>query len=317
MGDDLKTNKNSPEHYKGLPRLLYGVRWTQHLLSIIAEVLILLAFAMSGMDVSLGGVMASIPLLKVLWAAMFALGIDTAFALSWVRVRSYALKRQWIAFCSSLLLALAMSFIIFEPISVQLFQQTLNVSFNQALSSLGVNIVFLTYARSGVAVFLGAILAMTNVESEVSHKHEDTRSKRAFILWDKVLNRLAPIVSTVAVQPNQTEVTENLPAQLKAPTEQEAETRETPVQELSTPEQETTGNVISIRAIQEKRRQEIPVVNLGGLSTYEKVVKVLEQVPTISDRELAKLSDCAPATAKKHRERFRREQAAKPIESEE
>jgi hypothetical protein len=52
-------------------------------------------------------------------------------------------------------------------------------------------------------------------------------------------------------------------------------------------------------------------------STYEKVVKVLEQVPNISDRELAKLSDCAPATAKKHREHFKREQAAKPIESEE
>src|SRR5947209_17075778 len=94
MEDDLKTNENSCEHYKGLPRLLYGVRWTQHLLSIMAEVLILLAFAMSGMDVSLGGVMASIPLLKVLWAGMFALGIDMAFALSWVRVRQCALKRQ-------------------------------------------------------------------------------------------------------------------------------------------------------------------------------------------------------------------------------
>jgi hypothetical protein len=78
-------------------------------------------------------------------------------------------------------------------------------------------------------------------------------------------------IITTTVQPNLTEVTENAPAQLKAPTEQEAETRETPVQELSTPEQETTGNVINIRAIQEKRRQEIPVVNLGGLSSLEGV----------------------------------------------
>ena len=60
------------DEYKGLPGLLHAVRWSQRLLAIIAEVLILVAFAMSGMDVSLGGVMASIPLLKILWAAMFA-----------------------------------------------------------------------------------------------------------------------------------------------------------------------------------------------------------------------------------------------------
>lgn len=81
------------DQYTGLSRLLHGVRWTQHLFSIVAEVIILLSFAMSGMDVSLGGVMASVPLLKILWAGMFALGIDTAFALSWVRVQQCALTR--------------------------------------------------------------------------------------------------------------------------------------------------------------------------------------------------------------------------------
>jgi hypothetical protein len=87
------SNEPIKDEYKGLPGLLHAVRWSQRLLAIIAEVLILVAFAMSGMDVSLGGVMASIPLLKILWAAMFALGIDTAFALSWVRVRQCMVRR--------------------------------------------------------------------------------------------------------------------------------------------------------------------------------------------------------------------------------
>ncbi len=81
--------------YKGLPQLLHGVRWTQHLLAIIAEILILLSFAMSGMDANLGGIMTAIPWLKWLWAAMFALGIDAMFVIAWVRVRQCAGAHNW------------------------------------------------------------------------------------------------------------------------------------------------------------------------------------------------------------------------------
>src|ERR1700674_3979311 len=88
-------DKKHASEYRGLDTIIHTVRWLQHLLAIIAEVLILLSFAMSGMDVSLGGVMASVPWLKILWAAMFALGINTAFALSWVRVRQCVNCQQW------------------------------------------------------------------------------------------------------------------------------------------------------------------------------------------------------------------------------
>ena len=44
-------DSNEKPQYKQLRAFLYAVRWTQHLLAIIAEVLILLSFAMSGMDV--------------------------------------------------------------------------------------------------------------------------------------------------------------------------------------------------------------------------------------------------------------------------
>src|SRR5712692_4299188 len=137
-------DKNTNQ-YRGLDRFLHAVRWTQHFFSIVAEVLILLSFAMSGMDVSLGGVLAEVPFIKVLWAGMFALGIDTAFVLSWVRLRQCAMRRQWVPFAWNLLLALSMAAIIFQPLAIQLLQQSLNLSFNKAVASLGINIVFLTY----------------------------------------------------------------------------------------------------------------------------------------------------------------------------
>ena len=275
--------------YGGLGRLLHIVRWAQHLLAIIAEVLILLSFAMSGMDVSLGGVMADIPLLKVLWAAMFALGIDTAFALSWVRVRQCVSNRQWLSFAWNILLALSMSLIIFQPIAVQLMQQTLNISFNQAVANLGVNIVFLTYARSGVAVFLGAILAMTNVESVMVERAEqgNIQPKRKIILLERVLNKVAPVISgntEQTTQPAQVTIAETIPAQPSV----------TAVQDNA-----------DLRTIQLLRAQKVSKLDFSGLGGYERVIKVLSLFPDVSDRELGKLSGMAAATAKKHHEVFK------------
>ena len=279
MGDEVPSVKDT-DQYPGLPRLLHGVRWTQHLFSIVAEVLILLSFAMSGMDVSLGGVMALMPLLKILWAGMFALGIDTAFALSWVRVRQCLLHGHWLALTWNILLAIGMSIIVFEPISIQLLQQSLNVDFNHAVESLGINIVFLTYARSGVAVFLGAILAMTNVESDVLEQSDADRPRRRIVLFDGLLNRIAPIVS-VEVTLAHEETDQQVPAQLPAPATRPAVRTETTPQE---------------------REAQVRNLDLSGLSTAERVERVSKLFPGLSDRELGKLSNVSAATAKKYRE---------------
>jgi hypothetical protein len=286
-------DKKFASEYGGLGRLLHIVRWTKHLLAIIAEVLILLSFAMSGMDVSLGGVMAGVPLLKVLWAAMFALGIDTAFALSWVRLRQCAIRRQWLPFVWNLLLALAMSVIVFQPLAIQLLQQSLDLNFAQAVTNLGINIVFLTYARSAVAVFLGAILAMTNVESAmVGHAEQGSvQPKRKIILLERVLNKVAPVISSdnaVPAQPAQITIAEAVPAQ-------------TPVT--------AAQDDADLRTMQQLRAQKVSEADLSGLSGYERVIKVLSLFPDVSDRELGKLSKLSAATAKKHKEALQHAQS--------
>lgn len=166
-------------NYKGLGRALHWVRGAQHYGSIFAEGLILLAFAMSSVDVSIGGKLANIPALAWIWAAAFALGIDTSFILSWVRVREIfrdkKMKKRnlWWA----ILLALGMSFIVLQPVAIQQLQQGMGESFNAALANLGINLNFLVYARSGVAVLLGAVLAMTNVETQVDSPSKQVTSQ--------------------------------------------------------------------------------------------------------------------------------------------
>jgi hypothetical protein len=67
-------------------------------------------------------------------------------------------------------MALGISFVVFEPVVVQLYQQALDVDFSHALNALGINLPVLVYARAGVAVALGAILALTNGESSTEEE---------------------------------------------------------------------------------------------------------------------------------------------------
>ncbi len=291
--------------YRGLPRLLHVVRWSQHLLAIIAEVLILLSFAMSGMDVSLGGVMASIPLLKVLWAGMFALGIDTAFALSWVRVRQCIHNRQWLALGWNIVLALGLSVVLFQPISIQLLQQSLNVDFGQAVANLGINLVFLTYARSAVAVFLGAILAMTNVESEmVEQRQEVSGPRRHIVLLDSLLNRIAPIISE-EMSPAHSGNGDKSELQLPAPISVSEGISEQPTLKLPVVPMHMLAPVeqpaVRVETTPQEREERVRNLDLDGLSAAERVGKVLALFPDVSDRELGKLSNVSAATAKKYR----------------
>ncbi len=279
--DTMETRGNVPvqdeQPYKGLPELLHGVRWTQHLFAILAEILILIAFAMSGMDVSLGGIMTNIGFLKWFWGAVFALGIDTSFVIAWVRVRQCVINQQWGALVWNIILALGMSFIVFQPVAIQLFQQALSLDFNSALAELGINLIILVYARAIVAVLLGAILAMTNVETGLIEQVEQclpAQPKRRLIVVDRVLNKIAPVVDA---QPAQ-----SLNAQSG---NEQVVIREEPVKQIA------ANRSTSLRIVETNTQ----------LEPYERVKQVLSTHPDCSDRELGRLSGMAPATAKKYR----------------
>ena len=320
MSNEIAPLPRRDDAYRGVPRLLHAVRWAQHVLAIVAEVLILLSFAMSGMDVSLGGVMANVPLLKILWAGMFALGIDTAFVLSWVRVRQSARTRHWLGLSWNILLASGMSIILFQPVAVQLLQQALSIDFTQALNQLGINIVILTYARAAVAVFLGAILAMTNVESEMVEQPA-LGPKRRVVLLDNLLNRIAPVVTreektlelpesvdiaklptvklpTVAVpEPTQLLSREQATAEVRSVVEQPQSTAQASAQLLASNKQQTGCT----ETTPEERLAKVRELNMDSLGAAERVTRIVALFPDMPDRELGRLSGVSAATAKKYR----------------
>src|SRR5258708_1560065 len=149
--------------YRGLKRTLRYVRGAQAYGAVFAELLILLVFLVSSADLSLGGRLATNGGLTYVWAFAFALGVETSFIMSWVRVGFHFLTKQWKGLLWSVPLALGLSFIQYQPVAIQNLQQATGVTFAQAAMDLGVNLNFLVYARSFVAVFLGAVLAVTSV----------------------------------------------------------------------------------------------------------------------------------------------------------
>jgi len=98
--------------YRGIGRLFYIVRWSQHLPAIITEILILTSFAMS--------------------------------------------------------------LIIFQPLAIQLLQQSLSLTFDQAVANLGVNVVFLTYACPAVEEQSAILLpASSELAAATAKKHRE------------------------------------------------------------------------------------------------------------------------------------------------
>ncbi len=325
---DVTTTTTSD--YKGLPQLLHGVRWTQHLLAIIAEILILLSFAMSGMDANLGGIITAIPWLKWLWAAMFALGIDAMFVISWVRVRQCVVTHKWGGLVWNGLLAIGMSFIVFQPVAIQLLQQSLAISFDLALAQLGINIVILTYARALVAVFLGAVLALSNVETAmVDNSHEvSTHPKRRVAIFDKILDKVAPVVEDQEEQKtdnpelnSQQAAMENEPKEaahvdtdespeedtfVDTPEDSEVDTDEhtiVDIQEYRSGQLEdtTVDNGVSTKVSPKVSTKPSPKVstNNGRGTAQQKALRILEKNPGIGAGELAKKAGISRSYANK------------------
>ncbi len=299
--EDTAKNRNAIDRYKYLPGLLHHIRWVQRFAAILAEALILIAFLASGMDVSMGGILANIPAVKWAWATIFSLGVDTSFVVSWVRCRE--LGRSW-HLLWSVPVALGISFVVFEPVVIQLLQQALNIEFSEALRELGINLTLLVYARAGVAVFLGAILALTNVESDAAKLTRPARPQRKFILFEQVMSKLALVVRKKVPQPAPTEVNDELPAQLPVPSEQQEVqpshevVSDQPTIDLPVSVEQT---VTPIETTPQEREAKVRELDLNGLNAAERVTKVAILFPDIPDRELGRLSGVSAATAKKYR----------------
>lgn len=275
--------------------VLRKVRSIQQYLAIFSEILLLLAFFASGMDVSVSGVMADIPFLKWAWAFVFALGVDTAFVISWVRVRHPGRGRNLWWYIP---VALGLSFVVFQPIMIQLLQQALNISFNQALAALGINLIILVYGRATVAVVLGAILALTNNEQG---EQESTK------LGD--LPEQGEHQDEQFIKNDKTTTTEEKPVEPMFGGEQ----GERSGKQLPETGEHELGNVVNFHARREHQGEQ-SITNNGsnapegerGASTDvgEQIRALLGANASMSDRALAEEVGCSRSTANKWKRRI-------------
>ena len=119
-----------------------------------------------------------------------------------------------------------------------------------------------------------------------------SQPKRKIIILERLLDKVAPVISSGIIesaQPAQVPVTEAIPAQAPVSAAQDD---------------------ADLRTMQQLRAQKVSEIDVSGLSGYERVVKVLSLFPSVSDRELGRLSKLSAATAKKHKEALQREQSA-------
>jgi len=92
-------------------------------------------------------------------------------------------------------------------LAIKRLQQMLNIPFAQALTWLYLNPVLMVYIRSIVAVSILVVVALSNHLAITTAQ----APKRRLTLWDKALNKLAPVVSsdqTPTAQPVSTPDTE-------------------------------------------------------------------------------------------------------------
>jgi len=99
--------------------------------------------------------------------------------------------------------------------------------------------------------------------------------------------------------------------------EQSVNNDEIPAAQITVSEVQDTSELTSVAQTDmsttttpEQRAQKVSEIDFTDLSAPDRVAKVLELFPDLSDRELGKLSSVAAATAKKHRETLKTQTAS-------
>jgi hypothetical protein len=248
--------------YPGLNGFKYAIGYLEQSLNIASEPLLAFCFIIAVIDFMTGGHLMDIDVISYLWASAFALAVTASFIITWRRAATaLQLNRYLLAFFLAFLGCL-LGIVDGAAIATKGLQQMLNIPFNQALTWLYLNPVLIVYIRSGVAVAILIVVALSNHLAITTAQ----APKRRLALWDKALNKLAPVVSR----------------------------EETPTAQIvSAPDAEQV-------APKQSARLHIVETDIDT-QPLERVRQVLSEKTDCSDRELGKLSGLSAATAKKYR----------------
>jgi hypothetical protein len=215
-------------------------------------------------DFMTGGHLMDVTAISYTWASALALAVTASFIITWRRAATALhLNRYFLSVCLAFL-GVLLGIVDCAALATKGLQQMLNIPFAQALTWLYLNPVLMVYIRSVVAVAILVVVALSN------HLAITTASapKRRLALWDKMLNQLAPVVSSEDNQGIQEDRNEQ-PSEVEQVISQPAQ--------LSIVKRSSEGD------------------NLA------RVRQALSQEPGCSDRKLGKLAGVSAITAKRYR----------------
>ncbi len=288
-------------------------------------------------DFMTGGRLLELPVLNYTWAGSLAIAVTACFIVTWRRaIKAFTLNRYGVSIGLAFL-GIILGIVDFAAIAVQALQQTLNISFAQALALLNLNIVLITYTRAGVTIAMAVVVALSNHTAVTTAQ----APKRRLAFLEKALNKIAPVVSDETAQPAQVviapdpeqEIEQVAPKQsarlhivetnpklsmieqamLDAINEHPKEAKELQrlSQELSLDDFTTllkerystyVSHITAERVAKVMQRLDREKIHHHEhTQPLEKVRQALNSEPDCSDRRLGKLSGMSAATAKKYR----------------
>lgn len=178
-------------NYPGLNGLSYWIGYLEQFLAILSEPLLIACAALAVVDFMTGGRLLELPVLNYTWASSLAIAVTACFIVTWRRsIKAFTLNRYGVSI-SLAILGLLLGVVDFAAIAVQALQQTLNISFAQALSLLNLNVVMITYTRAGVTIAMAVVVALSNHTAVTTAQ----APKRRLAFLDKALDKIAPVVT--------------------------------------------------------------------------------------------------------------------------
>jgi hypothetical protein len=190
-------------NYPGLNGLSYWIGYLEQFLAILSEPLLIACAALAVVDFMTGGRLLALPILNYTWAGSLAMAVTACFIVTWRRaMKAFTLNRYGVSIGLAFL-GLLLGIVDFAAIAVQALQQTLNISFAQALALLNLNVVAITYTRAAVTIAMAVVVALTNHTAVTTAQ----APKRRLAFFEKALNKFAPVVSDATAQPAQAVIT--------------------------------------------------------------------------------------------------------------
>jgi hypothetical protein len=304
--------QNQNDHYPMLKSLCFAINYLEQFLAVISEPLLIACAVLAVIDFITGGGLLASSIITYAFATTLAIAVSSVFIVTWRRAFSACVQGRLGIGITLALLGLTLGIVDWAAIDVQSFEQALHIPFISALSELNLNIIVLTHLRSAVVIAMTVVVALSN-HTMVTAAQRPPASKRRIILFDRVLNTIAPVVHDEQIQ-----VT---PAHIEQPPDHREQpvtrTFQWPSYDLSTQSQSEQGESVHADHTQvqvktedietdEYKQTMIPaklhmVKKDSESEKIQRVTKALSMEPACSNRRLAELTHLAQATAKKYR----------------